>query len=217
MVLAENLVVTSGLAGAGAGGILGSQVGGGGFTKPGLAAGGFNNKPLGGGGFVTPGGGRTGTNLGSSFTNTQSNLGGNFGGSSLGSSSSSGSNLVKMGGAGLAGGLAGGALSQGFKKNPWGVSQYSAFSKPKKSFGSHLFGGSGKSYGYKAPGYGTNWGTNFGGGLGQYGSGKQKKGFSKKALGLGIGAGFVGGAALGVAGTMASYRYGCDNWLSKTV
>ena len=213
--------MTSGVAGAGAGGILGSQVGGGGFTKPTLGGGvgGYNNKPLGGGGFVTPGGGRTGSNLGSSFTNTQSNLGSNFGGNSFGSSSSSsrssGSNLLKMGGAGLAGGLAGGALSKGFKKNPWGVNQYSGYSKPKKSFGSRLFGGSGKSYGYKTPGYGTNWGTNFGGGLGKYG--KQKKGFSKKALGLGIGAGFVGGAALGVAGTMASYRYGCDNWLSKTV
>ena len=214
-----------GLAGAGAGGILGSQLGGGGFTKPTLGGGGltkpslgsggltqpslgsggftkpslgnggvggFNTKPLGGGGFVTPAGGRTGSNFGSSLTNAQSNLG-----------SSSGSNLLKVGGAGLAGGLAGGALSKGFKKNPWGVKQYSAFSKPKQSFGSRLFGGSSKKYGYKTPGYGTNWGTNFGGGLGKYG--KQKKGFSKKALGLGIGAGFVGGAALGVAGTMATY------------
>ena len=34
---------------------------------------------------------------------------------------------------------------------------------------------------------------------------KQKKGFSKKALGLGVAAGFVGGAAVGVAGTMATY------------
>ena len=32
-----------------------------------------------------------------------------------------------------------------------------------------------------------------------------KKGFSKKALGLGIGAGFLGGAALGAAGAMATY------------
>ena len=32
-----------------------------------------------------------------------------------------------------------------------------------------------------------------------------KKGISKKMLGLGVGAGFLGGAALGVAGTMASY------------
>jgi hypothetical protein len=38
--------------------------------------------------------------------------------------------------------------------------------------------------------------------MGRY---EQKKGFSKKALGLGVGAGFLGGAALGVAGTMATY------------
>ena len=30
-------------------------------------------------------------------------------------------------------------------------------------------------------------------------------GFSKKALGLGVGAGFLGGAGLGVAGTLATY------------
>ena len=30
-------------------------------------------------------------------------------------------------------------------------------------------------------------------------------GYSKKALGLGVGAGFLGGAALGVAGTAAMY------------
>ena len=64
------------------------------------------------------------------------------------------------------------------KKNPWGVNQYSGFSKPKKSFGSHLFGSKKKSYGYKTPGYGTNWGTNFAGGMGQYK--KPKKGISKK-------------------------------------
>ena len=34
---------------------------------------------------------------------------------------------------------------------------------------------------------------------------KKKSGISKKALGLGVAAGFVGGAALGVAGTMATY------------
>ena len=32
----------------------------------------------------------------------------------------------------------------------------------------------------------------------------QSKGVSKKALGLGIGAGFLGGAALGVGGAMAT-------------
>jgi len=85
--------------------------------------------------------------------------------------------------------------------NPFGTSQYSSFGKPKKSFGSFLFGK--KSYGAKTQGYGTNFGTNFGGGVGRYGTGK--KGYGKKALGLGVAAGFLGGAALGVGGTMATY------------
>ena len=54
----------------------------------------------------------------------------------------------------------------------------------------------------QTPGYGTSWGTNFANGAGQY---KSKSGFSKKALGLGVGAGFLGGAGLGVAGTLATY------------
>lgn len=55
----------------------------------------------------------------------------------------------------------------------------------------------------QTPGYGTGYGTNFAGGAGQW---KPKKsGVSKKMLGLGVGAGFLGGAALGVAGTMATY------------
>ena len=33
----------------------------------------------------------------------------------------------------------------------------------------------------------------------------KKQGVSKKMLGLSVGAGFLGGAALGVAGTMATY------------
>jgi len=61
---------------------------------------------------------------------------------------------------------------------------------------------SGTKYGYRTPGHGTNWGTSFSGGTGVY---DKKKGFSKKALGLGVAAGFVGGAALGAAGTMATY------------
>ena len=55
----------------------------------------------------------------------------------------------------------------------------------------------------QTPGHGTSWGTNFAGGVGQWKP--KKKGVSKKMLGLGVGAGFLGGAALGVAGTMASY------------
>ena len=134
---------------------------------------------------------------------------GNFGNQGFGNGlgnvkpSSSKNNMLGMAGAGLAGGLLGGSMKNKFSKNPYGVSQYSGFSKPKKSIGSYLFGRNKQSYGYKTPGYGTNWGTNFAGGMGQYK--KPKKGFSKKALGLGIGAGFLGGAALGVAGTMATY------------
>lgn len=85
----------------------------------------------------------------------------------------------------------------------YGTNQYQSFSKPKKSFGSYLFGSSKKPYGYKTPGHGTSWGTNFAGGVGQWKP--KKQGVSKKMLGLGVGAGFLGGAALGVAGTMASY------------
>ena len=44
----------------------------------------------------------------------------------------------------------------------------------------------------------------------------KSKGISKKALGLGIGAGFLGGAALGVAGGMATasvYQRYCEGWV----
>merc|ERR1712013_511801 len=58
----------------------------------------------------------------------------------------------------------------------------------------------GKTFGSATPGHGTNWGTSFPSGVGKY----KSKGISKKALGLGIGAGFIGGAALGVAGAMAT-------------
>jgi len=206
-------LAAGGLAGAGAGGLAGglagSHMGGGGFSAPkpanSFGGGGFNNNPIGGGGFVQPkpagnsfgmtnsnpvrSGNTFGTNQGNSFGGGgfASNQGNSFGGG--------GFNTKNMAGAGLAGGAMGGVLGGGAK-------QYSSFSKPTSSFGSFSAPG-GKNYGSKTPGYGTNWGTNFAGGVGQYG--KQKKGISKKALGLGIGAGFLGGAALGVAGTMATY------------
>jgi len=201
-------LAAGGLAGAGVGGLAGSQIGGGGFSAPkpanSFGGGSFNNNPIGGGGFVQPK--PAGNNFGltnSNPVNTGNSFGGGFGtnrGNNFGAGgfnsqpSGSGSNWKNMAGAGLAGGALGGVMGGGAK-------QYSSFAKPKQSFGSHLFGG--KKYGYKTPGHGTNWGTNFAGGVGQYG--KQKKGISKKALGLGIGAGFLGGAALGVAGTMATY------------
>merc|ERR1712032_751944 len=43
----------------------------------------------------------------------------------------------------------------------------------------------GKTFGSATPGHGTSWGTSFPSGVGRY----QSKGVSKKALGLGIGAG----------------------------
>ena len=54
---------------------------------------------------------------------------------------------------------------------------------------------------YTQPGYGTNYGTSFSKDD-QY---RQKPGFSKKVLGLGVAAGFVGGAALGAGGALATY------------
>ena len=189
--------IFKGLLGAGAGGFAGSQLGSSGFSKP-------NTGGFGGGGLSNNQNVKTvGSNFGSSSMNT-----GNFGNQGFGSSygvkpSSSKNKILGMAGAGVAGGLLGGSLKNKFSKNPYGVSQYSGYTKPKKSIGSYLFGSKKKSYGYKTPGYGTNWGTNFAGGMGQYK--KPKTGISKKALGLGIGAGFLGGAALGVAGTMATY------------
>jgi len=88
-----------------------------------------------------------------------------------------------------------------FKPNKFGQTQYSSFSKPSRPIGSYA-GVGGKKYGYRTPGHGTNWGTSFSGGTGVY---NKKRGLSKKALGLGVAAGFVGGAALGAAGTMATY------------
>ena len=54
---------------------------------------------------------------------------------------------------------------------------------------------------YSQPGYGTNFGTSFSK-KNQY---RQKPGYSKKVLGLGVAAGFVGGATLGAAYTEAKY------------
>ena len=51
-------------------------------------------------------------------------------------------------------------------------------------------------------GYGTNYGTRFT----KETMYVEKRGFSRKVLGLGVAAGFVGGAALGAVGTMASWH-----------
>jgi len=65
-------------------------------------------------------------------------------------------------------------------------------------------------YSYKAPGYGTSYGTSFPGGVGKYGSG-----LSKKKLGLGVGAGFLGGAALGAAAGVATMSVYHRYWQYK--
>jgi len=85
-------------------------------------------------------------------------------------------------------------------KNNYGTGGSSFGSYGTKYGTGSSFGGTPK-YSYKSPGYGTNFGTSFPGGVGKYGG----KGYSKKALGLGVGAGFLGGVALGAAGTAATY------------
>jgi len=140
---------------------------------------------------------------------SHSNTGfGGFGSHTQSSHSGSRSGLGGMLGAGAAGamggGLLGGGLSHVLRPNRYGTNQYQSFSKPSlgQRLGQRLFGSSRKPYGYNTPGHGTSFGTNFAGGVGRF---KPSGGISKKMLGLGVGAGFLGGAALGVAGTMASY------------
>jgi len=164
-----------------------TAVGGGGFANPGQNTFG-SNTPIGGGGFVNPSQNKFGSNTGmgaGGFANSGSHntMGGGFMNTGNKPSSSWGSN-VAAGGLGAAGGLAAGSYANKYKypKSSW----FSSVTKSKPSY---------------KPGYGTAWGTNFGSGH-MY---KKKSGISKKALGLGVAAGFVGGAALGVAGTMATY------------
>ena len=149
------------------------------------------------------GGGRGGWGRGSSGRSSSRSWGswGRRSSTSRSSWSSSGSRL------GGRSSLAGGGFVKPkpavFKPNKFGQTQYSSFSKPSRPIGSYA-GVGGKKYGYRTPGHGTNWGTSFSGGTGVYNK-KKKRGMSKKALGLGVAAGFVGGAALGAAGTMATY------------
>jgi len=108
--------------------------------------------------------------------------------------------------------------SSSYPRQTWGRSSSSSSSHPRQTVGGTrgLGGGGfvapkpisrgtysapgGKTFGSATPGHGTSWGTSFPSGVGRY----QSKGVSKKALGLGIGAGFLGGAALGVGGAMAT-------------
>ena len=73
------------------------------------------------------------------------------------------------------------------------------FSNPAVATYGRTFGGA-NTHSYRSPGYGTRFGTSFPGGVGQYGA----SGFGRKSLGMGVGAGFVGGAGLGAAGTAAT-------------
>jgi len=194
---------------ANSGGVPNTAIGGGGFVKPntnqgsvGSVGGGGFNKPSGstGGGLLAAGalgggaGGLAGALAGGSRGGSSASKGGVgssfFGNSKLGSGSSKpGSGLGKgAAGVGLAGALGGLAAGKAAKKQ---------YSYPKVSKISNIF----KPKSITSKGYGTAWGTKFK----PDSVYKQKKGFSKKALGLGVAAGFIGGAAVGVAGTMATY------------
>merc|ERR1719391_269036 len=120
-------------------------------------------------------GGRTGGSAGGFVKPQSSNIGGTAGSRGIGGRGTAGS----FGSRGLGGGgfVAPKPISQGTYSAPGG-----------------------KTFGSATPGHGTNWGTSFSSGVGRY----QSKGVSKKALGLGIGAGFLGGAALGAVGGMAT-------------
>ena len=86
-----------------------------------------------------------------------------------------------------------------YPKQQWGTSASKGrFTNPKVTSYGSTFGSAG-SYSYRSPGYGTRYGTSFPGGTGQFGG----SGFGKKYVGLGTGAGFVGGSYLGARGTSA--------------
>ena len=95
-----------------------------------------------------------------------------------------------------------GAKENEYVQNPSGQIQYFRWNRQNKTLGTHLTIDGGYEFGYKIAGYGTSWGTNFNGGAGKY---RMKKGFSKKAFGLGVGPGFLGGSALEEAGVLAKY------------
>jgi len=192
------------VAGGVAGGIGGGHVGGGGFIAPKpVQNNGYSNQapPSSSGGFVNPSPAGTGGYGNTNYVqNTRTNYNqapagtGGYGNSNYGQPASTNYNQAL--GAGVAGGMAGGFAGRG--QNFGSNNNY----RQNTNFGSYSSGQ--QSYGARVPGYGTNWGTNFAGGVGQYGQ-SGKTGYSKKALGLGVGAGFLGGAAVGVAGTMATY------------
>ena len=177
-----------------------------------------------GGGGSRGGGGWGGGSRSSSSSSSRSGSRSWFGGSSSRSSSSSNSRSGSWAGSSSSRGSSGSnyprqqygsgsSRTSGGSRTPIGGG---GFVNPKAtSYGSSY--GAKNTYSYKSPGYGTKFGTSFPGGVGKYGG----KGFSKKALGLGVGAGFIGGAALGVAGTAATmgvyhrymqYRFLTGGW-----
>ena len=127
-----------------------------------------------------------------------------------------------------------GSKSNSYPKQQWGTNTNSkpaigggGFVNPKTSngygtkygYGSNFNsrGGVGGSsiptYSYRSPGYGTRFGTSFPGGMGRYGG----AGYSRKSLGMGVGAGFLGGAAVGMVASYATmnvyHRYQMYNRL----
>merc|ERR1719305_2075667 len=133
--------------------------------------------------------------MGSSSSYPRQTVGGRTGGSAGGfvkpQSPSTGGTAGSFGSRGV-GGTAGSYGSRGLGGG--------GFVPPKPiSRGTYSAPG-GKTFGSATPGHGTSWGTSFPSGVGRY----QSKGVSKKALGLGIGAGCLGGGALGVGGGMAT-------------
>ena len=96
------------------------------------------------------------------------------------SSSSLGGNRNSIGGGGFVN-----PRKPSYTTNPYGTKQYSGYNTPKVSYWSSsemlsckhfysqsytggVYGSGSNTYGYRTPGYGTNWGTNFAGGAGKY-------------------------------------------------
>merc|ERR1719186_2597086 len=176
-------------------GVGGGYVGGGGFVAPKpVQNNAYSNQapPSTAGGFVRPNPTSTGTG---GYRNNNYGTGSNY---NTGSTYNSGNNYNRGSNYNT------GSTQTNAGSGYWGTAGAgtgAGILGARQSYGTYSNGQ--QSYGARAPGYGTNFGTNFNGGVGKYGS--ENKGFSKKALGLGVGAGFLGGAALGVGGTMATY------------
>jgi len=196
----------------------GRRVGGGGRSRSG--GGGWGSRSSSSSSRSSSGGGWFGSRSSSSNTGSKSNSypkqqwGSSSGGTNTGAKQPIGGggfvNPKPASNAGIGGGkqpIGGGGFvnpkqnyGTGGKQNYGTGGSYGSYGS-RYGTGAGLAGAGASQYSYRSPGYGTNFGTSFPGGVGRYGG----SGYSKKALGLGVGAGFIGGAALGVAGTMATY------------